>query len=90
LHILKQFFGFIPYCFQTANFNGSVTCRVCRIHGAFDALLAIFSFDTDVQPYSDDVAVMKAYYTVSQKKQDTELLPITSVNIDRFSKFFHC
>jgi len=28
-------------------------------------------------------------YTES-KKQDTYLLPITSPNIDRFSKFFHC
>jgi len=30
----------------------------------------------------------KRYYTVSQKKQDTKLLPITSANINRFSKFF--
>ena len=29
------------------------------------------------------------YYTVSQKKQDTKLLPITSTNVNRFSKFFH-
>jgi len=29
-------------------------------------------------------------YTVSQKKQDTKLLPITLSNIGRFSKFFHC
>jgi len=29
-------------------------------------------------------------YTVSQKKQHTKLLPITSPNINRFSKFFHC
>ena len=29
-------------------------------------------------------------YTVSQKKQDTKLLPITSPNVNRFSKFFHC
>ena len=29
------------------------------------------------------------YYTVSQKKQDTKLLPITSPNVNRFSKFFH-
>ena len=28
-------------------------------------------------------------YTVSQKKQDTKLLPITSLNVNRFSKFFH-
>jgi len=28
-------------------------------------------------------------YTVSQKKQDTKLLPITSANVNRFSKFFH-
>jgi len=29
-------------------------------------------------------------YTVSQKKQDTKLLPITLPNIGRFTKFFHC
>ena len=29
------------------------------------------------------------YYTVSQKKQDTKLLPITFPNVNRFSKFFH-
>ena len=29
-------------------------------------------------------------YTVSQKKQDTKLLPITSPNVNRFSQFFHC
>ena len=28
-------------------------------------------------------------YTVSQKKQDTKLLPITFPNVNRFSKFFH-
>ena len=28
-------------------------------------------------------------YTVSQKKQDTKLLRITSPNVNRFSKFFH-
>ena len=27
-------------------------------------------------------------YTVSQKKQDTKLVPITSPNVNRFSKFF--
>ena len=27
-------------------------------------------------------------YIVSQKKQDTKLLPITSTNINRFSRFF--
>ena len=39
------------------------------------------------------VSVITGYvnYTVSQKKQDTKLLPIlTSPNINRFSKFFHC
>jgi len=30
------------------------------------------------------------HYTVSQKKQDTKLLPITLPNIGQFSKFFHC
>ena len=29
------------------------------------------------------------YYTVSQKKPDTKLLPVTSPNVNRFSKFFH-
>jgi len=33
--------------------------------------------------------VDKHTYTVSQKKQDTKLLPITSPNVNRFSKFFH-
>jgi len=33
---------------------------------------------------------VRSYYTVSQKKQDTKLLPITLPNIGRFSKFFHC
>ena len=28
-------------------------------------------------------------YTVSQKKQDTKLLPITSPTVNRFSKLFH-
>jgi len=28
-------------------------------------------------------------YTVSQKKQDTKLLAVTSPTIIRFSKFFH-
>ena len=32
---------------------------------------------------------LHALYTVSQKKQDTKLLPITSPNVNRFSKFFH-
>jgi len=29
-------------------------------------------------------------YTVSQKKQDTKLLFVSSPNIDRFLKFFYC
>jgi len=29
------------------------------------------------------------YYTVSQKKQGTTILSITSTNVDRFSNFFH-
>ena len=28
------------------------------------------------------------YYTISQKKQDTKLMPITSPNVNRFLKFF--
>jgi len=36
------------------------------------------------------IFVLVKTYTVSQKKQDTKLLPITSPNINRFSKFFHC
>ena len=30
-----------------------------------------------------------AQYTLCLKKQDTKLLPITSPNVNRFSKFFH-
>jgi len=33
--------------------------------------------------------ILQRIYTVSQKKQDTKLLPITSANVNRFSKFFH-
>jgi len=32
--------------------------------------------------------MMMMIYTVSQKKQDTKLLPMTSPNINRFSNFF--
>ena len=32
--------------------------------------------------------VILGFYTVSQKKQDTKLLAITSLIITRFSKFF--
>jgi len=32
---------------------------------------------------------IRAMYTVSQKKHDTKLLPITSPNVNQFSKFFH-
>jgi len=38
---------------------------------------------------SDDTSITVQQYTVSQKKQDTKLLPITSPNFNRFSKFFH-
>jgi len=34
-------------------------------------------------------ATVQKLPTVSQKKQDTKLLPITSPNVNRFSKFFH-
>ena len=39
------------------------------------------------QHVADKVTII--LYTVSQKKQDTKLLPITSPNVNRFSKFFH-
>jgi len=29
-------------------------------------------------------------YTVSQKKQNTIALPVTSPNVNWFSNFFHC
>ena len=35
------------------------------------------------------LATQRLRYPVSQKKQDTKLLPITLPNIGRFSKFFH-
>jgi len=38
-------------------------------------------------PQPDTVPIV---YTVSQKTQDTKLLPITSPNVNWFSEFFHC
>jgi len=38
--------------------------------------------------YDPVMCKTEAFYTVSQKKQDTKLLAITSRNIIRFSKFF--
>jgi len=43
---------------------------------------------TDLDEYV--ICLCTLIYTVSQKKkQDTKLLPITSPNVNRFSKFFH-
>ena len=39
--------------------------------------------------YESCLRIRPRLYTVSQKKQDTKLLPITSPNVNRFSKFFH-
>jgi len=36
-----------------------------------------------------DLGGRKEVYTVSQKKQSTIMLSITSPNVDRFSKFVH-
>jgi len=33
--------------------------------------------------------LLLVFYTLCLKKQDTKLLPITSPNVNRFSKFFH-
>jgi len=47
--------------------------------------------DLCVLKKNDLLAIKKSviHYTLSQKKQDTKLLPITSPNVNRFSKFFH-
>ena len=40
---------------------------------------------------ASEFSVNKDLYTLClRKKQDTKLLPITSPNVNRFSKFFHC
>jgi len=40
-------------------------------------------------PVTLAIGFYNSLYTVSQKKQDTQLLAITSLTIIRFSKFFH-
>ena len=45
-------------------------------------------FDT-TESYTDR-ETQDRIHTVSQKKQDTKLLPTTSPNINQFSQFFHC
>ena len=47
-------------------------------------------FGPPCKPLDEDDKCRIAYvHCVSEKKQDTKLLPITSRNINRFSKFFH-
>jgi len=47
-----------------------------------------FTFLVPAYPGCPGKEAVKWLYTVSQKKQDTKLLAITSLNINRFSKFF--
>ena len=44
---------------------------------------------TSWQRYETKLSRCQSMYTVSQKKQDTKLLAITSLIIIRFSNFFH-
>ena len=53
-------------------------------------LMTRFTFLVPANRGCTGKAAVKRVYTVSQKKQDTKLLPITSPNINRFSKYFHC
>ena len=59
--------------YETAQTSAWRCCRVIRVRA-------------DLGLERNDIRLI---YTVSQKKQDTKLLPITSPNVNRFSKFFH-
>jgi len=45
--------------------------------------------DKKASDYSVSILMNYRYTLCLRKKQDTKLLPITSPNVNRFSKFFH-
>jgi len=53
------------------------------------AAAATTSAAADASKTAVNMTRVVCIYTVSQKKQDTKLLPVTSPNVNRFSKFFH-
>ena len=65
--------------------NGGAKCRKWGGLGA----LKVNGNVTIRQSAYDFLFDFNRNYTVSQKKQDTKLLLITSPNVNRFSKFFH-
>ena len=72
----------------------TITSRPFSIifHSATHWQYAGVDCETDVRkkPKVEILYKLICIYTVSQKKQDTKLLPVTSPNINRFSKLFHC
>jgi len=77
-------------------------CRLCkswsesqsnwsRIVFVANALIAFFVLEWRVTIFlvADAISELDLLYPVSQKKQNTLFLPITLLNIDWFSKFFH-
>jgi len=67
----------MPVCYGVTGI--SVLARQIHDYMTFVVFGVIFAFSA---------LIWLAFYTVSPKKQDTELLPITSPNINRFSKIF--
>ena len=70
---------------------GKRWCIVFLTHGVYCLLVYIVCFPTYPFFTFSVVANDNAPGVHREsKKQDTKLLPITSPNINRFSKFFHC
>jgi len=71
---------------------GVLAASIMPNHAAFmhrDPAVWILVYSLDFLHGIFMYATYRHTYTVSQKKQDTKLLPITSPNVNRFSKFFH-
>jgi len=77
-----------------------VPLRLCRVQAIIiglicppDSVSVLFGGSGDSLLSGGSTSSLKwdqgTMYSVSQKKQDTKLLPITSPNVNRFSRFFH-
>ena len=68
----------------------AILCKQDFIHKTEKYVAEIIKKNRDaVNTQGDSEVILFRIYTVSQKKQDTKLLAITSPTIIRFSIFFH-
>jgi len=74
-------FGLSKVHSKNAKYNCCVLSSVLKMFVAFVLVIYCASL-------SHLVKIFQILHCVS-KKQDTKLLPITSPNVNRFSKFFH-